>query len=80
MVYSQAYVTSSGLPERIDYPYEDQSNGLAGAAIPGFIFLTTGLHTGPVRFRAELLDRKPPLDQRWEDVVEVSFEPTGADV
>jgi hypothetical protein len=81
--YSQAYVTSSGLPETMfnpDDPFEGQSNGLVGAAIPGFLLLTTGLHTGPVRFRAELVNKEPLLDPTWEDVVEVSFQPAGSGV
>jgi hypothetical protein len=35
--------------------------------------MVTGLHTGPVPLRVEALDAAPPLDEAWEDVVEVSF-------
>jgi len=43
--------------------------------VPGFLFLVTGLHYGPVGFTVELHDEEPPLDDVWEDVVEVSFRP-----
>jgi hypothetical protein len=42
---------------------------MVGAAVQGYLVLTTGLHTGPVRF-----DEEPPLDPTWEDVVEVCFQ------
>ena len=81
VAYSQTYVTTSaGFPERLfdpDDPFKGQTNGLVGAAIPGFLLLTTGLHTGPVRMRAELLNKEPLLDPTWEDVVEVSFQTAG---
>ncbi|MCC8243294.1 hypothetical protein [Saccharothrix luteola] len=54
-----------------------QVNGLCGAAIPGGLFLFTGLHTGDVAFTAELHDQPPPVGDEWEDVVEVSFRPEG---
>jgi hypothetical protein len=50
-----------------------QSNGLCGAAIQGALSLVTGLHTGAVPLRIEFTDDEPPLDDAWEDVVEVSF-------
>lgn len=55
-----------------------QRNGLCGAALPGHLHLTTGLHTGEVPLRVEVHDGPPPLGEQWEDVVEVSFEPTDA--
>lgn len=35
----------------------------------------TGLHTGHVQLRVEIADAEPPLDDEWEECVEVSFEP-----
>ncbi|MEU9206990.1 hypothetical protein AB0D27_03305 [Streptomyces sp. NPDC048415] len=52
-----------------------QSNGLCGAAVPGYLFLTTGLHTGTVGLTVEVHDSPPPLGESWEEVVEVSFRP-----
>lgn len=52
-----------------------QVNGLCGAAVPGLLFLTTGLHTGGVELTVEVLHAPPPLGEHWEDVVEVSFRP-----
>ncbi|MGW3208131.1 hypothetical protein [Streptomyces sp. NPDC001135] len=75
--YGQLYVESDpdshgpGLAEA----FAGQSSGLCGAAIPGTLWLTTGLHTGDVGFTVEVHDHAPPLDPSWEDVVEVSFRP-----
>ena len=33
-----------------------QANGLCGAAVPGLLFLTTGLHTGRTRVTVEALE------------------------
>ena len=33
----------------------------------------TGLHSGLVGFTIDVLDVEPPLDESWEDIVEVSF-------
>jgi len=57
-----------------------QANGLCGAAVPGLLFLTTGLHTGRTRVTVEVLDWPPPIGEEWEDVVEVSFRPATAQV
>jgi hypothetical protein len=57
-----------------------QSNGLCGAELPGYLCLTTGLHTGHVRFTVELHDEPPHVDEAWEEVVEVSFRPTTDEV
>ncbi|WP_282793213.1 hypothetical protein [Streptomyces sp. CC224B] len=75
--YSQIYVESdpdSDGPD-LEEAFAGQSAGLCGAAAPGALWLTTGLHTGDVRFRVEVHDEVPPLDDAWEDVVEVSFRP-----
>ncbi|MET9657106.1 hypothetical protein [Streptomyces sp. NPDC006510] len=52
-----------------------QVNGLCGAAEPGHLYLKTGLHTGEVGLTVEVHDTTPPLDDSWEDVVEVPFRP-----
>ncbi|MEV1119529.1 hypothetical protein AB0I91_31135 [Actinosynnema sp. NPDC049800] len=74
--YSQVFVESGDVT---DSPagFGGQVNGLCGAAIPGALAVVTGLHTGDVDFTVELHDRPPPLDDDWEDVVEVSFRPAG---
>lgn len=79
--YSQIYVESDpdsvgpGLAET----FAGQTSGLCGAAVPGALHLTTGLHTGNVGFTVEVHDQAPPLDPAWEDVVEVSFRPLSAE-
>ncbi|MFC9285842.1 hypothetical protein [Streptomyces sp. NPDC057052] len=75
--YGQIYVESDpaatipGLSEA----FAGQSGGLCGAAVPGALWLNTGLHTGDVGFAVEVHDVPPALDPAWEDVVEVSFRP-----
>src|SRR5262245_17803010 len=72
--YSQAYVTSTAeeLP-LMDECFRGQQNGLCGASLPGFLFLTTGLHTGLVNMTIDAFATEPPLDNSWEEIVEVSF-------
>lgn len=67
--YWQFYVTSSdvlfpGLPEC----FAGQQNGLCGAAVPGYMFLNTGLHSGEVGLTVELHEEPPPLAEGWPDV------------
>ena len=72
--FGQAYVLpndSSGVD--LDESFRGQCNGLLGAAIPGRLFLITGLHTGHVNFALEVLDKLPPIESIWEEVVEVPF-------
>ncbi|MFF0726104.1 hypothetical protein [Streptomyces sp. NPDC004134] len=75
--YMQFYVESR--PEEFgEQPWDaraGQRNGLCGASVPGYLFLTTGLHTGRVGLTVEVHDGAPPLAEMWEDVVEVSFRP-----
>jgi hypothetical protein len=80
--YGQAYVTSrSDGSIGIDMPeaFAGQANGLCGAGCLGGLFLMTGLHTGHVGFAVELHDQAPPLDDAWQEVVEVSFKPAGSE-
>ncbi|RLV04650.1 hypothetical protein CTZ27_10955 [Streptomyces griseocarneus] len=64
--YGQIYVVSGdpawsdlGLAEA----FAGQTAGLCGAAIPGTLWLTTGLHTGDVGFTVEVHDEAPSLDR-----------------
>ena len=57
-----------------------QANGLCGAAVPGLLFLITGLHTGHTRVTIELLDASAPIRDEWEEVVEAPFRPATAKV
>ncbi|MCW8376193.1 hypothetical protein [Streptomyces justiciae] len=79
--YGQIYVESD--PESygpdLGEAFAGQSAGLCGAAIPGALWLTTGLHTGDVGFTVEVHEEPPALDPQWEDVVEVSFRPVSSD-
>lgn len=75
--YGQLYVESDpdSFGPDLAEAFAGQSAGLCGAAIPGALWLSTGLHTGDVGFTVEVHDQAPPLDTGWEDVVEVSFRP-----
>ncbi|MGI5171126.1 hypothetical protein ACQEU3_42915 [Spirillospora sp. CA-253888] len=74
--YSQLYVMSG--PEGVrdmSEAFAGQTSGLCGAAVPGFLWLNTGLHTGDVGFTIEVHERAPKVTPAWKDVVEVSFHP-----
>ncbi|MEU2356153.1 hypothetical protein ABZ599_24785 [Streptomyces misionensis] len=75
--YGQMYVESAPGIVRSDLhaAFAGQCGGLCGAAVPGALWLTTGLHTGDVGLDVEVHDEAPPVDPSWEDVVEVSFRP-----
>lgn len=53
--------------------FEGQMNGLCGARMRDLLFLRTGLHTGCVNVTVDFWDREPPLEDSWEEAVEVSF-------
>lgn len=75
--YSQIYVQSDpdGTNPGLGEAFAGQSGGLCGAAVPGALWMVTGLHTGSVGFTVEVHGEAPPLTPGWEDVVEVSFRP-----
>ncbi|QKV79625.1 hypothetical protein [Amycolatopsis sp. Hca4] len=80
--YGQIYVHDErGAPFEGDLAacFAGQRNGLCGAAVPGHLFLITGLHTGEVGFTAEVHPAAPP-DGGGEDVVEASFRAEGRTV
>ncbi|MCO5968226.1 hypothetical protein [Actinoallomurus soli] len=73
--YGQLYVVSGAEQPELDDAFAGQTSGLCGAAVPGFLWLITGLHTGEVGFTVEIHEHAPELDPAWTDVVEVSFRP-----
>lgn len=77
LVYTEFHLFFLGGQEAdaVGYGRDGQVNGLCGAAEPGNLVFTTGLHTGDVPLRIERHDTEPPLDDLWPDVVEVSFTP-----
>ena len=80
--YGQVYVQSGVEPPQADLgeAFAGQVNGLCGAATPGWLIMVTGLHTGHVGFTVERHDTVPPVDDAWEEIVEVSFRPTAEPV
>lgn len=76
--YGQFYLSSTdrGYFDQNDpfmSAFRGQSNGLCGAADRGGLFLITGLHTGHVSLRVNLLESEPPVDESWQEIVEVSL-------
>jgi hypothetical protein len=76
--YWQIYVQSvqdEDWPDVTDFgeAFAGQSNGICGAAVPGALFLRTGLHSGKVGFTVEWHDSRPPADDSWDEIVEASF-------
>ena len=80
--YGQVYVESGGAhPDaNMEENFRGQPQGLCGARIPGALFLMTGLHTGVVGFEVRVHDHEPPVDDTFEDIVEVSFRPVTQNV
>ena len=73
--YGQVYVEcgEESPADPMGAAFPGQANGLCGAALPGYLFLITGLHTGNVAFTVECHDSAPAVDDSWEEVVEVPF-------
>src|SRR5688500_15705103 len=84
VTYSQVWVYPGEVLFDGDYDmgkvFEGQINGLCGAAQPGVRELITRTHTGTIPFRVEVHTSAPPLAEKWEEVVEVSFSPTSEEV
>ncbi|GAA3295285.1 hypothetical protein Dvina_30480 [Dactylosporangium vinaceum] len=76
--YQQLYVESRE-PDIIAIDaidaYAGQRNGMCGAATPGLLYITTGKGSGPAAIRVERHDTEPPIEDVWEDIVEVPFHP-----
>jgi hypothetical protein len=56
----------------VEATFAGQANGVAGAAVPGRIYLNLGRRSGGSPVRIEAHDGVVPCDAQWEDVVEVS--------
>jgi len=78
--YRQVLVESGERTADFSAAFSGQENGLVGAGEPGCLVLVTGTHTGDVGLRVVLHDDAPPVDPRWEDVVEATFVPAGPEV
>jgi len=69
--YGQAYVLAPECGMLVpEDAFADQRNGLCGAAVPGGLFLTTGLQTGYVKLRVQVHHAAPAVDDGWDEVVE----------
>lgn len=75
--YGQIYVESGEEYADLGECFAGQRNGLCGAAVPGKLFLITGLHTGKVGFTVELHDSMPSVEYSAEEVVEAPYRPIG---
>ncbi|MBT0770777.1 hypothetical protein KIH74_17675 [Kineosporia sp. J2-2] len=79
VAYGQAYLESLHPEVHFDYrqAFDGQINGLLGAGDGTGLYLTTGLHTGSVGFRLVIADHAPDPGPEWEELVELSFRPSG---
>ncbi|WP_202874887.1 hypothetical protein [Kribbella kalugense] len=77
VAYAQIYVESADNSAGLGECFGGQRNGLCGAAVPGMLFLITGMHTGDVGFTVELHDEMPSVEYSAEEVVEASYRPIG---
>ncbi|MDQ0945961.1 hypothetical protein [Streptomyces sp. V1I1] len=78
--YGQLYVCSDE-SHYLENSFAGQRTGLCGGAVPGHLFLLTGMHTGCVPITVELHETEPSVDADvWEDIVEVSFRPVSDEV
>ncbi len=81
VAYGQMYIEGRDEPDEgvetgLHECFAGQRAGLCGAAVPGYLFLLTGLHTGYVPLTIEQHETEPSTDLAdWEDVVEMSFQP-----
>ncbi|MFF5125952.1 hypothetical protein ACFY41_03310 [Streptomyces syringium] len=73
--YGQMYVASGEDGPELGGSFAGQTNGLCGGAVPGELFLVTGLHTGSVDLTVEAGGHEPSVDDSWQEIVEVSFLP-----
>jgi hypothetical protein len=69
-----------GFDGDFDRFFAGQVNGLVGAGDPEGVYMHFGRRSGGSRVRIERCDAQPPLENQWEDIVEVSIAiPLGAD-
>jgi hypothetical protein len=75
-----AFVTSGDTYNTgVDSLFQGQKNGLLGAGKPGFLVMEVAKR-GPLGLRVALSATEPPLDDAWEECVEVSFTPSAPQV
>ena len=53
--------------------FENQENGICGAAQNGKLFLVAGIQDGFAKVKVELHQSEPVIDNMYEDIVEASF-------
>jgi hypothetical protein len=80
--YGAAWVVSAetDTPAVINETFAGQSNGLLGAAVPGFLMLATVRSGGDVPIGVTIESAEPQLDEAWEECVEATFIPQGPTV
>jgi len=72
--YGQLFLSAEDADAPVpELAFAGQANGLCGAAVPGTLYLVTGLQHGEIRLTVERHAAAPPADERAEEVVEVSF-------
>lgn len=56
-----------------DSAFENQQNGLCGAAVNGHVFFVTGIQNGTISVDVQLCEACPELDESYEEITEVSL-------
>lgn len=54
--------------------FENQENGICGAAQIGKLFFVTGIQNGTASVDIELYAAEPEIDNRFEEIVDVAFQ------
>lgn len=76
--YGQFYIDIPEVDDEDDYldpegAFEDQQNGICGAAQSGKLFFVTGIQNGTASIEIKLYSSEPTIDDAFEEIVEVSF-------
>jgi hypothetical protein len=72
---SEAYFMELGADIDLDYR-KNQTNGLCGSAASDQLVLKFGVHTGEVNLSIWLTTEAEPIDESWDEIVEVPFQVT----
>lgn len=84
--YGQFYIDIAGDEESDDdyldpeSAFKGQENGICGASQNGKVFLITGIQAGVISIAIVLHAEEPPVDESFEEIVEVSFQRGSASV
>ena len=58
----------------LDLAFKNHENGICGSAQAGKLFFVVGIQDGTISIAVELHQSKPPVDDSFDEIVEVSFQ------